>query len=211
MNVHPFTVNPFQENSYLLTSDGRAIVVDPGFFNASEMALLSGALEADNAKLEAILLTHAHLDHVFGIDRVRSRYGELPVYLHPDDQHFWENYMTSAAMFGFDVQPFGFDPEPIHEGPLSIAGMHLEALFTPGHAPGHLAFYQEQQGWVLSGDALFRESVGRTDLYKGDFDLLAESIRKKLYSLPEKTIVYPGHGPSTTIVHEMKSNPFVRM
>jgi glyoxylase-like metal-dependent hydrolase (beta-lactamase superfamily II) len=210
MKVHSFTVNPFQQNTYLLTNGGRAVVVDPGFFNATEMTMLSQALHEDQAKPEAILLTHAHLDHVFGIDRVRSKYGEIPVYLHPDDRYFWDNYMASAAMFGFDVQPFGFDPMPIQDGPADIAGMPLQALFTPGHAPGHLAFYNQEQGWVIAGDALFRESVGRTDLHKGDFDVLAASIREKLYTLPGETIVYPGHGPSTTIAHEMLHNPFVR-
>jgi hydroxyacylglutathione hydrolase len=211
MKIHSFTVNPFQQNSYLLTQNGRAIIVDPGFFNASEMSLLAQSLQQENATPECILLTHAHLDHVFGIDRVRSRYGEIPVYLHPNDRHFWDNYMTSAAMFGIDVQPFGFDPESVHAGPLDLAGIQLQALFTPGHAPGHLAFYQAKAGWLLSGDALFRESVGRTDLHKGDFDLLAASIREQLYTLPAETVVYPGHGPSTTIGHETRNNPFVRL
>ncbi|MCC5927555.1 MAG: MBL fold metallo-hydrolase [Bacteroidetes bacterium] len=210
MNIQLFTVNPFQENSYLVSEKGRAFVVDPGFFNAMEMNLLNQAVKKDNLQLEAIVLTHAHLDHVFGIDRVRSQYGEIPVYLHEEDAYFWENYMLSAARFGFDVKPFDFHPDWISEGDFECAGIKFKGLFTPGHAPGHLAFYHQESGQLLSGDALFRESVGRTDLYKGDADLLAQSIRTQLYTLPEETVVFPGHGPETTIGHEKQHNPFVR-
>ena len=210
MKVLPFNVNPFQENSYLVTQNKRAIVIDPGFYNATEMSILNQALLLENAKLEAIVLTHAHLDHVFGIDRVRGHHGEIPVYLHKEDAYFWENYMLSAARFGFEVKPFDFDPEWVEAGLFEVAGMHFDARFTPGHAPGHLAYYNSENGLVLSGDALFRESVGRTDLYKGDFDILEESIKTQLYTLPDDTTVYPGHGTTTTIGHEKRHNPFVK-
>lgn len=211
MHIQPFTVNPFQENSYLVTHNGRGFVVDPGFYNATEMNIFNQALLQQNARLEAIVLTHAHLDHVFGVDRVRGHYSDIPVYLHKEDAWFWENYMLSAARFGFEVKPFDFTPNWITEGDVEFAGIRLQALFTPGHAPGHLAYYHEGSAQLISGDALFRESVGRTDLHMGDFDILENSIKSQLYTLPDDTVVYPGHGPSTTIGHEKKHNPFVRM
>lgn len=210
MHIQLFTVNPFQENTYLVSHEGRAFVVDPGFFNASELTAFNQVIQRDGLRLEAIVLTHAHLDHVFGVERVRDYYGELPVYLHNEDAYFWENYMLSAARFGFDVKPFDFQPVWIEEGPIECAGMKFEAMHTPGHAPGHLAYFHKESGQLISGDALFRESVGRTDLYKGDAAVLASSIRTRLYTLPEATIVYPGHGESTTIGHEKQNNPFVR-
>lgn len=210
MQILPFTVNPLQENSYLVSQNDRAFVVDPGFFNATEMSIFNQAVQQQNVQLEAIVLTHAHLDHVFGVDRVRGHYGEIPVYLHKEDAWFWENYMLSAARFGFEVKPFDFTPEWINEGDVDFAGIRLKALFTPGHAPGHLAYYHPETGQLISGDVLFRESVGRTDLHKGDFDTLEQSIRTQLYTLPDETIVYPGHGPQTTIGHEKRHNPFVK-
>jgi glyoxylase-like metal-dependent hydrolase (beta-lactamase superfamily II) len=210
MNIHTFQVNPFQENTYLVSQNGRAIVVDPGFYNASEINIFLQALEQENAKLEAIVLTHAHLDHVFGVDKVRNRF-DIPVYLHKEDLYFWENYMLSAARFGFDVKPFDFVPENMSPTTdYEIAGMHFDVRFTPGHAPGHVSLYSKEHALVISGDVLFRESVGRTDLYKGDFDVLENSIRTQLYTLPDETKVYSGHGPETTIGHEKRHNPYVR-
>lgn len=188
---------------------GSAFVIDPGFTNSSEMKGFLGDLEEIGLQLAGILLTHAHLDHVFGVEKVRDRFSELPVYLHPDDMYFWENYMSSAAMFGFDVKPFGFNPQPLQAGETKLAGLQFETIHTPGHAPGHVSFYFKDEGILIAGDVLFRESVGRTDLYKGDMDVLAETIRTKLYTLPDETVVYPGHGPSTTVGHEKRHNPFV--
>lgn len=210
MDILGFTVNPFQENSYLISHQNRAIVIDPGFSSASEINIFLQSLMIEDAKLEAIVLSHAHLDHIFGVEMVRNRF-EVPVYLHPDDMYFWENYMLSAARYGIEVKPFDFDPLPINTNEIfEIAGMKFEARHTPGHAPGHVAFYSDEGNFVVSGDALFRESIGRTDLYKGDFDVLENSIRTQLYTLPEETVVYPGHGDKTTIGHEKRHNPFVK-
>jgi hydroxyacylglutathione hydrolase len=210
MQIQQFQVNPFQENTYLVSQDGRAIVFDPGFFNATETQIFLQAVTQLNTKIEAIVLTHAHLDHIFGVDKILNRF-DVPVYLHPDDLYFWENYMVSAARFGIDVKPFDFTPEPLLATPSAeIAGMHFDIRHTPGHAPGHLSFYAPSAGFVISGDALFRESVGRTDLHKGDFSVLKQSIRTQLFTLPDETEVYSGHGPKTTIGHEKRHNPFVR-
>lgn len=210
MKIFSYEVNPFRENTYLLINEEKALLFDPGFYTASEMNIFLQTLQQNNATLEAILLTHAHLDHVFGIEMVRNRF-EVPVYLHPEDQFFWDNYMASAAMFGFQVQPFDFNPEPLPLDPsFKMAGVDFDVRFTPGHAPGHVSYYIKEIGTVISGDALFRESVGRTDLHKGDFNILENSIRTQLYTLPDETRVLSGHGPETTIGHEKRHNPFVR-
>lgn len=210
MKLTTFTVNPFQQNTYLLTHNGKGLLFDAGFFNASEHAEFERTLSREGATLEAIILTHAHIDHVIGLEDVYSKY-DVPVYLHKEDKYIWENFMSHAAMFGVDVKPFSFEPEWISESPnLTIGSFTMDARFTPGHSPGHLSFYFQEENFVISGDALFKGSIGRTDLYKGDFDQLQKSIREQLYSLPDETVVYSGHGPATTIGEEKNTNPFVR-
>lgn len=210
MILEKYTVNPFSENTYVLIKDEKAVIFDPGFMYASEMSGFLKLLEDNNARLEAILLTHAHIDHVLGIQKVKDRF-DVPVYLHADDRYLWDNYMSQSAMFGFDVQPFDFDPEPINPSPKwSVGSFEFDVRFTPGHAPGHVVYYLKDQNMLIGGDTLFRESIGRTDLYKGDFNLLEQSIRQQLYVLPDQTTVFSGHGPETTIGHEKAHNPFVR-
>lgn len=211
MRIEKYTVNPFSENTYILLKEHKAIIVDPGFLYASEMDSFLDLLEEENAELEAILLTHAHIDHIIGIKKVRGRF-EVPVYLHTDDHYFWENYMTQAAMFGFEEQPFDFEPKAIQPRQhWDVGSFSFDVRFTPGHAPGHVVFYIPEEDTVIAGDTLFRESIGRTDLYKGDFSLLSKSIKEQLYTLPGDTKVFPGHGPATSIAYEMENNPYVRI
>lgn len=210
MKLTSFTVNPFQENTYLLEKDGKAILIDPGLFNATEVNRFVETLEKWDAQLIAIILTHAHTDHVLGLQSVLDRY-DVPVYLNHEDLYLWENFVATSAMFGLEVKPFDFTPinlEP--KANWEIGPFLFDVLFTPGHAPGHLAYYNEAENILLAGDTLFRESIGRTDLYKGDFDVLEKSIREYIYTLPDVTRVLPGHGPETTVGHEKANNPFVK-
>ena len=118
----------------------------------------------------------------------------------------------SAAMFGLQVDGFSFDPQPLAVQPeWRLGNFVFEVRYTPGHSPDHLSLYHAEDEIMIAGDALFKEGIGRTDLYKGDFSMLEKSIREQLYSLPDDTVVYPGHGPETTIGHEKKSNPFVKL
>lgn len=210
MKIESFVVNPFQENTYVLLNDVKALLFDPGYMHPNELNLLIELLEHEKVIPEAILLTHAHLDHVFGIEMVRNRF-DIPVYLHPDEFIFWDHFALMGQKYGFDLKPFDFQPIPLYEGKLTMCGVNFELLFTPGHAPGHLSFYIPEIKSVISGDALFRETVGRTDLQFGDFKVLENSIRTKLYTLPDETRVLSGHGPETTIGHEKKHNGFVRI
>lgn len=210
MILEKYTVNPFSENTYVLIKDDKAVIFDPGFMYASEMSGFLKLLNDNNAQLEAILLTHAHVDHICGVGKVKDRF-DVPVYLHEEDRYLWDNFMSQSAMFGIDAKPFNFEPEPIKPSKKwRVGSFEFDVRFTPGHAPGHVVFYLEKQNLLIAGDTLFRESIGRTDLYKGDFSLLEQSIREQLYVLPEKTNVLSGHGPDTTIEHEKKFNPFVR-
>ncbi len=209
MKIEIFEVGPFLENTYLLEQNAEAVLFDPGFSSPSEYQRFTDHLDNSGSSLIAILLTHAHVDHVLGLQQVLKDY-DVPVYLNTDDLFLWENFGNQATMFGLKQVGFSFTPQPLpKDSTFNIGSFKFECLYTPGHSPDHTTFYQKEIGFCIAGDALFKESIGRTDLYKGSMDLLAESIRTKLYTLPEDTKIYPGHGPSTTIAHEKKFNPFV--
>lgn len=210
MKLKSFTVNPFQENTYLLEKENKAVIFDPGFFNATEINGMDQTLKEWDAELIAVILTHAHTDHVLGLQRVLDRY-DIPVYMNHGDLYLWENFVATSAMFGLQVEPFNFTPlslEPKKDW--QIGPFTFDIIFTPGHAPGHLSFHAKAANLLIAGDALFRESIGRTDLYKGDFDQLEKSIKENIYTLPDETRILPGHGIETTVGHEKVNNPFVK-
>lgn len=210
MEVIRFEVGPFMENTYLLVQGKKAAVVDPGFATESEFNTLRSKIEELGVLVESVILTHAHVDHVMGLQRLLKEY-EVPVYLNTDDLFLWENFGSQATMFGLNQVDFSFTPEPLpSEGTFQAGSFEFECLYTPGHSPDHTALYFKEDELVIAGDALFRESIGRTDLYRGDFEVLEKSIKQQLYTLPDTTAVYPGHGPATTIGHEKKHNPFVK-
>jgi glyoxylase-like metal-dependent hydrolase (beta-lactamase superfamily II) len=209
MQIKSFTVGPFAENTYLLTKSERALLIDPGFFEDHEIQAFCDSLKETESELVAIVLTHAHVDHVLGLHKVKEQFN-VPVYLNNNDRYLWNNFASQAKMFGFRADPFEFDPEPLQEQKNWRIGPFLfDLLYTPGHSPDHISLYESGEGMLIAGDTLFREGIGRTDLYKGSFEVLEESIRQELYTLPDETVVYPGHGPKTTIGHEKYHNPFV--
>ena len=210
MNIQSFTVGPFAENTYLLTKDDKSVLVDPGFFDPNEFKAVKKEIDSQETELIGVLLTHAHVDHVLGLEKVLKEY-DIPVYLNHSDLLLWNDFPEQAKRFGFHAAGFDSTPENLPEQKdFEVGPFTFDVLFTPGHSPDHVSLYFRDEGVVIAGDALFRESIGRTDLYKGNFDLLAKSIKEKLYSLPDDTKVYPGHGPATTIGHEKKSNSFVK-
>jgi glyoxylase-like metal-dependent hydrolase (beta-lactamase superfamily II) len=210
MDIKIFEVGPFAENTYLLIKGDKAILIDPGFAQEPEFQTFKSVLSKSGIELEAIVLTHAHVDHVMGVQRVLKDF-DIPVYLNHEDLFLWENFGNQATMFGLNQVGFSFTPEELpKEGIFTVGAFSFECLYTPGHAPDHTALYFKDEQLVIAGDALFKQSIGRTDLYKGDFELLAQSIRTKLYTLPDNTVVYPGHGESTTIGFEKKHNSFVK-
>jgi glyoxylase-like metal-dependent hydrolase (beta-lactamase superfamily II) len=166
-------------------------------------------LKAEELTVVDIWLTHCHIDHIMGLDFCFREFG-LKGIAHALDQANIERSELVAGMYGI---PYTAGPEPeyiLEEGKMNRHGFETDVLFVPGHSPGHVAFYFEETGVVFSGDVLFERSIGRTDLPGGDFETLADSIRTKMYALPEETVIYCGHGDSTTIGEEKNENPFVK-
>ena len=210
MHVQKFTFNPFQENTYVLHTSGEGILVDPGCSDKNEQRELEDWLEDNDILPVRLLLTHAHIDHIMGCAWVKERYGLQPE-LHRNDLSILEAAEIQGAMFGVRCDPPPAPARFIQEGEvITLGDEHLDVLFVPGHAPGHIAFYNPKNRIILSGDVLFHRSIGRTDLPGGDMDTLLESIRSKIYPLGDDITVYSGHGPETTIGEERRENPFVK-
>jgi hydroxyacylglutathione hydrolase len=205
--VERLIVGPFQENCYVIgdeESDTGALI-DPG----DEATRIALAVEQTGLAISQILLTHAHIDHVRAVATLKDEY-VCPVLMHQESEAMLRTLPQQAMMMGLrfgkvpNVDRYIRDDEV-----LEVGSLRLRSLYTPGHAPGHLAFYEEEQGIVFSGDALFAGSIGRTDLPGGRMELLMQSISERLLTLPDETRVLSGHGPETTIGYERSHNPFL--
>ena len=206
MIVEMLTVGPFQENCYVIGDGATGAIIDPG----DEAARITLAVEQTGLEIGQILVTHTHIDHVGAVAALADEYA-CPVLMHAEAEPMLEQLPAQAIMMGlrFGKVPV-VDRHVDDEEVVEVGGLELRSLYTPGHAPGHLAFYIESEGLVLSGDALFAGSVGRTDLFGGDMEVLMRSINERLLTLPDETRVCPGHGPYTTIGDERANNPFLR-
>ena len=184
----------------------EAIVIDPG----DDIAEIVEILKRHQLTVKMIAITHAHIDHIGGAEKLRALTG-APVYMHEDDAVLAENLEMQAGWLGMATPKNPGIDVPAKEGDsLKVGAVEAQVIHTPGHTPGSLSLYLPAEKTLLAGDTLFRGSVGRTDLPGGDARTIAESIRGKLYRLPEDTVVIPGHGGETTIGREKASNPFVR-
>jgi glyoxylase-like metal-dependent hydrolase (beta-lactamase superfamily II) len=212
LKIRAFTFNGFSENTYLISNAERQCwIVDPGMSNESEERQFFDLIEHEKLIPVAIINTHTHLDHIFGVQAVIDRYS-IPFGMHKGEEPVLRGAAGSAMLFGFS---FSAPPKPtffIEEGKSLALGdtENIEVLLTPGHSPGSVCFYSANDGWVVGGDVLFAGSIGRTDLPGGHHPTLLESIRTQLLPLPDATIVYPGHGPATTIGEERRSNPWLQ-
>ena len=208
MEVRTFTGGGFGENAYLIVcpTSRAAAVVDPG----ADAPRMADAIAHDGLDLEAILLTHAHIDHIEGVEEIRRAVPGVPIWLHADARAMYRALPHQAARFGLEV---GAQPEPtdelVHGGRLRIGACALDVRHTPGHAPGHVIFVSEDQSFAIVGDVVFHGSIGRTDLPGGDFQALMKSIRGQVLTLPDATALYPGHGSPTTVGVERVGNPFL--
>ena len=204
------TFNPFQENTYVLYDEsGSCVIVDPGCYEPDERQELQAFISNNGLRVTQLVNTHCHIDHVLGNEFVKQTYGG-GLHIHKLDDPVLRAVSSYASNYGFNLyQPATVDGYLEEGGELLVGNARLSILFVPGHAPGHIAFYSAESKSLISGDVLFYNSIGRTDLPGGNFETLENSIRKKLYVLPEDTTVYPGHGPKTSIGFEKKTNPFV--
>jgi hydroxyacylglutathione hydrolase len=201
-----FTAGAFAENGYLALCDsGEAVAIDPGAGAARMVAVL----QEEEAELVAILLTHAHLDHVEGVARL-MRHRQVPIWLHPGDRPLYDAVSSQAAAFGVQIEtPPPPDQVFAHGQTYKFGQCSLEVRYTPGHAPGHVILYSADAGVAFVGDVIFQGSIGRTDLPGGDFKTLMTSIREQVLSLPDETRLLSGHGPETTVRDERIGNPFL--
>jgi len=211
MTIKTFTFNPIQENTYLVYDEtNEAVVIDAGCLSEIEKRALKNYIEENDLTLKRVLNTHLHFDHQFGNKFLYTTYGIKPEACKADE-YLLENVIAQTRSFGVEIneeaQTIG---DYITDGQdLKFGNTTLKALHVPGHSPGSMAFYAEKEGILFAGDVLFRGSIGRTDLPKGDYATLIGSITGQLLTLPDSTVVYCGHGPSTTIGFERKNNPFL--
>ena len=211
IGIKSFTFNPFSENTYTLYDDTKdCIIIDPGCSHKAEENELAAYIRDHDLKPVRLLNTHCHIDHILGNKFVSETYG-LPLEAHALETDNIERADSYAAMFGMDSIQTPAIAKYLKEGDIVAFGhSSLQVLFTPGHAPGHIVFYDPLQQILIGGDVLFRESIGRTDLPGGDYGTLIQSINDKLFVLSDNVVVYSGHGPETTIGYEKQYNPFLQ-
>ncbi len=211
ISIQSFVCSPYQENTYLLFDETReCVIIDPGMYNGAEQDQVASFIRAEGLKPVLLLNTHCHIDHVFGNKFIFDQYGLLPEF-HEGELPLLTAVPSYAPQMGMQYEASPFPARYLGEsGTVAFGSSSLEIIFAPGHSPAHLCFYSEKDGFVVGGDVLFYNSIGRTDLPGGDFDTLIASIRNKLFVLPDTCTVYPGHGPATTIGHEKLHNPFLR-
>lgn len=212
MAVAIFTFNPFAENTYILYDDSReCIIFDPGCSNQEEQNQLTDFIESNRLTPVKLINTHCHIDHVLGNKFVAEKYN-LPLVSHEGEKSVLAMQPQVSSMYGIPYNPSPQITEFLSDGDqVTFGNTTLDVLFTPGHSPASISFYNKEEGIIIAGDVLFQGSIGRTDLPGGDFKTLEESIKQKFYVLPDEVVVYPGHGPSTTLGIEKKTNPFVRL
>lgn len=210
ISIQKFTFNLFDENTYVLSDEtSECVVIDPGMSNPSEEKELASFIQQAGLKPVAVILTHAHIDHILGC-QFAVDYFKIKMSGHKDCDKFISQAKVQASTYGIPFQGAPNIGNFLNEGDIVRFGnSELKVFHTPGHADGSLCFYSKQDKFVLTGDVLFNQSIGRTDLPTGDYDLLKYNIWEKLFTLPEETVVYAGHGPETTIGSEKINNPFV--
>jgi hydroxyacylglutathione hydrolase len=211
VKIEKFVFNNFMVNTYLLYDETcETIVVDAGCYETREQDELKEFISAGNLRVVRNLNTHCHIDHVLGNDFIARTYGIHPEY-HENSVPFFHTLQEIGSSFGYPVERI---PKPkrflADNETVTWGNSALKVFYTPGHAEGSVCFYNETDRFVITGDVLFKDTIGRTDLPSGDFDLLMRSIKTRLFTLPDDTVVYPGHGPETNIGYEKMNNPFIR-
>lgn len=209
LSIQTFVFNPFSENTYVVSDEtGTAVIIDPGCYETEEQNKFDEYIATKRLSVKYLLNTHCHIDHVLGNYHVKKKY-RVPLLVHAREENVLRAVKTYAPNYGFNGYQETTADQFIHEGEvISFGETTWDILFLPGHAPGHVGFYDKKEGVIFSGDVLFDGSIGRTDLPGGDYDTLIQSIREKMFALPNEVIVYCGHGATTTIGKEKQSNPY---
>lgn len=212
MKIKAFEFNPLGVNTYVLYDENRdCIIFDAASIFPEENETLLRFIDDNNLEVKRLINTHLHFDHIFGANLISERY-KIMLEAHKDDLFLLDSLEQQMQMFGFNSER-EYKPKIenfLSENEIIVLGdQELKIIHVPGHSPGSLVFYNEVEEFMIAGDVLFNGSIGRTDLVGGNFDQLIEGIQSKLFILPDNTVVYPGHGPSTTIGREKKHNPFV--
>jgi len=212
LSIESLVYNPFQVNTYLVRNEhGDCLVIDPAFYSPEEIKAFDQYISSSGLHVKGQLNTHCHVDHVLGVKHMQNTYN-CPHRAHPDEAGLLNNAPLTGEIFGLKVEPISGIDKPIADNEIiEIGHDSLRAILVPGHSPGSLSFYSPEAAFVITGDALFQGSIGRTDLPGGDYDTLIRSIRSSLLYLPPETTVYPGHGDPTTIGEEASNNPFLTM
>ncbi len=210
IKVKVFTFSPVQENTYLLYNEhNKAIIIDPGCYFSAEQETLKNFITDTGLEPIRLLNTHCHLDHVFGNKWVAETW-KLELFLHSGEEQMLKLAPLSGEKWGLPFQNYAGPLHFLNEGDTVFLGEdELTVILAPGHSPASICFYCAKQQFLIGGDVLFRESIGRTDLPGGNHETLLKSIREQLFVLPDEVIVYPGHGESTTIGYEKQNNPFL--
>jgi len=212
MQIQVFTFNQFFENTIIVFDKTKeCIIIDPGCYTLSERDTLQKYISINNLVPVKLINTHCHIDHILGNNFIAKTY-DLELEMNANDMELIKSSNEIAQLYGFtDYEMSPLPKKFLNEGDtLEFGNSQFKILFTPGHAPGHISLYSEKDGLLISGDVLFNNSIGRTDLPGGNYDLLIESIKNKILTLNDNTIVYCGHGPSTTIGNERLNNPFLK-
>lgn len=210
LEIRQFTFNPVQENTYVIFNEkGACAIIDPGCYFTAEYKELTEFVHSAGLSPKCLLNTHCHLDHVFGNKQVAETYG-LKLQLHRNEETLLKVAPVYGEQWGLPFTNYEGELIFLEEGDeVKLDGDSMKVILLPGHSPGSIGFYHEPGKFLIGGDVLFREGIGRTDLPMGDHATLLTSIREKLFQLPDDVIVYPGHGPQTTIGFERLHNPFL--
>ena len=210
LTLQSFTYGPFHENTYVLYNENKeAIIIDPGMYELNEFDAFFSYLSEMDLKPTLLLNTHTHIDHIFGNAAVVMKY-KVPLAFHELDKPVFDHQLTARAMYNLTFVPSPAPDYYLKENELVTLGSDsLQILLCPGHSPGSVCFYHKEQQFVIGGDVLFQQSIGRSDLPGGDYDTLVNSIHTQLFTLPDEVSVYSGHGPKTSIGFEKMNNPFV--
>lgn len=210
LQVQHFTFNPFQENTWLIWNEHKkCLVIDPGCYTSAEKETLLNFIESNELIPIRLLNTHCHIDHVLGNPFIQQQFGLVPE-IHPLEIPILNAVEQYGKLWGINSENQPAPQATLNDGDrIYLDEEYLNIIYTPGHSPGEVSFYSEKYNFIIAGDVLFRESIGRTDLPGGNHSTLIDTIRERLFTLPDNTNVHCGHGDSTTIGHERKHNPFL--